>query len=264
MIFVTTSATAYFIAFVLQSARLFRKLTDARLWVLSAAAIAVVSHAVAVQQLLFVGGGIDLGFYKVTTMVALFFGALLVISAVTKPVENLFIALFPVSIFSLVLAATLASPYTPRDDFSLGILLHILVSVFAYSVMTIGAAHALLVIVQDRRLKAHHPGGMLWALPPLQTMERLLFEMLVVGMVMLTIAIGTGLVFVEDIFAQHLVHKTALTILAWCIYGILLWGHFQRGWRGSAAARWTLAGFGFLVLAFLGSKFVLELLLQRY
>ena len=100
-------------------------------------------------------------------------------------------------------------------------------------------------------------------LPPLEVMERLLFQMIGTGFALLSAALLTGIVFLEDIFAQHLVHKTVLSIVSWMIFGILLWGRWRFGWRGRTAIRWTLSGFLFLILAYFGSKLVLELILQR-
>lgn len=261
MLFAVLASIGYALACVLQALKLFRKTAINRQIIVTLSAVSVALHGLAVYHAMFTETGIDLGFYHVASLVAFFFGALLVGSAMGKPLDNLFFVLFPISILTLLFSAFLASPYTPRA-FSAGIIVHILVSILAYSILTISAAHAVLLIVQDKRLKAHHPGGMMWGLPPLQTMERLLFEILVVGVVMLTLAIVTGLLFVSDMFAQHLLHKTVLTIVAWIIYGILLWGHFLKGWRGSSAAKWTLSAFAVLVLAFFGSKFVLELVLD--
>jgi len=97
----------------------------------------------------------------------------------------------------------------------------------------------------------------------LQTMEALLFQMLAAGFVMQSLSLATGFMFVEDLFAQHLVHKTVLSILAWFVFAILLWGRWRYGWRGKTAIRWTLGGFVSLLLAYLGSKMVLELVLGR-
>ena len=94
-------------------------------------------------------------------------------------------------------------------------------------------------------------------------MESILFEIVWVGLVLLTVAIASGFIFIEDIFAQHLVHKTVLSICAWLLFATLLWGHHQLGWRSQLAARFTLGGFAALALAYAGSKFVLEVLLQR-
>ena len=121
----------------------------------------------------------------------------------------------------------------------------------------------ILLAIQDRHLHNRQPGGFIRALPPLQVMEALLFQMIGVGYVLLTLALLTGILFLEDIFAQHLVHKTVLSIIAWLVFGILLWGRWHFGWRGRVAIRWTIGGFIFLMLAYFGSKFVLELILNR-
>ena len=67
----------------------------------------------------------------------------------------------------------------------------------------------------------------------------------------------------EDFFGQHLSHKTVLSTISWIVFGILLWGRHQLGWRGKTANRWIITGFTFLLLAYFGSKFVLEIILDR-
>jgi ABC-type uncharacterized transport system permease subunit len=94
-------------------------------------------------------------------------------------------------------------------------------------------------------------------------MEYLLFQMLTTGIVFLTLSLASGFLFIEDLFAQHLVHKTVLSILAWIIFTGLLIGRSRYGWRGQTAIRWTLIGFALLLLAYFGSKLVLELILHR-
>jgi ABC-type uncharacterized transport system permease subunit len=98
-------------------------------------------------------------------------------------------------------------------------------------------------------------------LPPLQTMESLLFEMLAVGIIMLTLGLGTGFIYMDDMLAQQVAHKTLLSLCAWVIFAGLLVGHYRFGWRGRVAVRWTLVGFGLLLLAYFGSKLVIEYLL---
>jgi ABC-type uncharacterized transport system permease subunit len=100
------------------------------------------------------------------------------------------------------------------------------------------------------------------ALPPLQTMESLLFEMIAVGFVLLSLALLSGFSFLEDMFAQRQVHKTVLSIIAWFVFGTLLWGRYRFGWRGQKALIWTLSGFVVLMLAYFGSKVVIELILS--
>jgi ABC-type uncharacterized transport system permease subunit len=94
-------------------------------------------------------------------------------------------------------------------------------------------------------------------------LEDLLFKLITAGFVLLTVSLGSGMVFIDDIFAQHLVHKTLLSILAWLVFAILLWGRWRYGWRGSVAVRLTLVGIVLLLLSYFGSKFVLENILGR-
>jgi len=116
---------------------------------------------------------------------------------------------------------------------------------------------------QDFKIRHKRPMGLTKLMPPLQTMEALLFELLWTGQTLLTLAIISGVIFIEDIMAQHLAHKTVFSILAWITYSALLWGRYKLGWRGNIAIRWTLAGSAFLFLAYLGSQLVLELILHR-
>ena len=130
-------------------------------------------------------------------------------------------------------------------------------------VLTLAAAQSALLAAQDHQLKHRHTRGLVQILPPLQLMETMLFELLWVGEILLSIAILSGFVFLDDIFAQQLVHKTVLTLGAWLLIAVLLWGHYALGWRSKTAVRLTLSGFALLVLAFFGTKLVLELILQR-
>ena len=99
-------------------------------------------------------------------------------------------------------------------------------------------------------------------MPPLRNMEAILFEVILIGFIVLTISLASGLVFLDNMFAQHLAHKTILSILAWLVFLTLLIGHWRLGWRGRTAVRWTLGGFVSLMMAYFGSKFALEILLS--
>ena len=137
-----------------------------------------------------------------------------------------------------------------------------MVSVVAYSLITLAAFQAGLLAYQDHSIRAHHPGGFIRYLPPLHDMETLLFQFLGFGFLCLSASLLTGFFFLEDIFSQRLVHKTVLSIIGWFILGILLFGRLRFGWRGKKAIRWTLSSFAFLMLAFFGSKLVLEFIVQ--
>jgi ABC-type uncharacterized transport system permease subunit len=180
-----------------------------------------------------------------------------------RPLQNLLVALFPLSAMAVLVSTYAPDTSAIRTDLSAGILLHIGSSILAYAALTLAAAQSALLAVQDHQLKHRHTRGLVQILPPLQLMEKMLFELLWIGVILLTVSIISGFVFVDDIFAQHLVHKTVLTICAWLLLSVLLWGHYQLGWRSTTAVRLTLAGFGLLVLAFFGSKLVLELILHQ-
>jgi len=115
--------------------------------------------------------------------------------------------------------------------------------------------------VQNSFLHKHQPGGLIRLLPPLKTMETLLFDAIIIGFICLSLSLVSGMIFLENMFAQHLAHKTILSILAWLVFAILLAGRWLAGWRGRTAIRWTLGGFISLMLAYFGSKFVLEVIL---
>ena len=140
---------------------------------------------------------------------------------------------------------------------------HVLSSIIAFSLLNIAALQAILLSIQDQQLRSHSPRRIILAFPPLQAMETLLFQMIATGLGFLTIALISGFMFVDDLFAQHLAHKTILSIIAWIIFSALLTGRIRYGWRGSIAIQWTLIGFVLLLMGYFGSKLVLELILKR-
>lgn len=231
--------------------------------VVAVSLVALLCHAVVTWETVFAGGGVNLGFYKVSALMFLVINVACISSLARRPLQNLLIALFPLSALA-VLVSTFAPDTAPvSSQLSAGMMLHISSSILAYAVLTLAAVQSALLAAQDHQLKHRHTRGIIQILPPLQLMESMLFELLWIGVSLLTIAIVSGFVFIDDIFAQSLVHKTVLTMIAWLLFSLLLWGHYQLGWRSQTAVRLTLAGFALLMLAFFGSKLVLELVLQR-
>lgn len=186
----------------------------------------------------------------------------LLVVSLFKPVLNVATGLFPLAGLTLLLAVGLPSPER-HPGMTPGIALHALSSALAFAFLAIAAFQAILLGVQNQALRHHHIRGVVQSLPPLTSMERILFELIWAGMALLSLAIASGFVFVDDMFAQHLVHKTVLSLLAWVIFATLLVCHHWLGWRGMRAVRWTLVGYLVLLLAYFGSKFVLEVLLTR-
>jgi ABC-type uncharacterized transport system permease subunit len=225
--------------------------------------VGLVLHAVLLYLELFTEGGLNLSFFNAVSLAAWAVAALLLISSLTKPVENLAILALPLAAITILLDLRYPGSRLLSEDAGWALRLHVLTSMLAYSLLTLASAQAILLAVQDNHLRTHHPGGFIRALPPLQTMEMLLFEMIGLGFILLSIGLVTGFVYLEDMFAQHLVHKTVLSIVAWIAFAVLLWGRYRFGWRGRTAIRWTLVGFAVLMLAYFGSKAVIELILHR-
>ncbi|MDB6061124.1 MAG: hypothetical protein JWM78_1227 [Verrucomicrobiaceae bacterium] len=225
--------------------------------------IAVIAHGVSAFGTIYTAHGIDLGIYRVLSLIFWFICLIGLLGNWRRPLESALALLFPLASISIVISFALHGPITPEPDISPGVFGHIIFSILAYSVLSLSALQAIVLAIQERELKHRHTRGILNALPPLQTMEQILFELIWIGLILLTLSIATGAVYIENLFAQHLVHKTVFTIIAWCIFASLLWGHKKLGWRGHTAVRWTLIGFVALFLAYFGTKLVLELILHR-
>jgi len=207
--------------------------------------------------------GFSFSFFSTASLVALIVAFLLLVAALNKPVEKLGIVVFPIAAIMLVLELTCDNQTPQLSTHTWAMATHILTSIIAFSLLNIAALQAILLAIQDQQLKSHPPKRFIQALPSLQAMESLLFQMLAVGIIFLSLSLLTGFFFIEDLFAQHLVHKTVLSILAWIIFTSLLIGRSLYGWRGKIAIQWTVGGFVLLLLAYFGSKLVLELILHR-
>lgn len=200
-------------------------------------------------------------FFNTASLINWFAVCLLLLASLRRPLLNLGIGLFPLAGLAVIGAQwQYAVPSLPKG-ISTGVGIHILTSLFAYSVLTLASVQALLLWLQDHQLKHKQMRGLIQVLPPLQTMERLLFELLLLGVGFLTLALVSGALSIEAFFAQHLAHKSLFSLLAWFIFTSLLIGRYRFGWRGQRAVRWTLGGSVLLVLAYFGSKFVLEFVL---
>ncbi len=223
--------------------------------------LAVSLHALLLYQNMVTSSGLNLGFFNAISLMTWMIGLLLLLSR--QPVENLAVVLFPIAALAIGLDSYFHTERILSPDQNFGVTLHILFSIVAYSLLSISALQALFLAFQDYQLHHKRPGWVMQKLPPLQVMETLLFQMIALGFILLSLSLISGFIFLKDIFAQHLVHKTVLSSVAWCVFAILLWGHWRYGWRGKTAIRWSISGFFVLMLAYFGSKLVLELILQR-
>lgn len=165
-----------------------------------------------------------------------------------------------------LLAAGTGSLPQPHEIAQAGwpLAMHVVLAMGSAGMFAVAAVLVVLLAVQDGQLRSKRPAAWLASLPPVESLEHALFTVLGTGMAALTVAILAGLLFVTDLFQQHLVHKTILALAAWLIFAVLLVGRWRFGWRGRKAVACTLAGFVVLALAYFGSKFVLEILLGRH
>ncbi|VAW90326.1 Inner membrane protein YpjD [hydrothermal vent metagenome] len=225
--------------------------------------LALLLHAVALSQDIFLAPGLNLGVTNAASLITWLIALILVLANFRLPLDSLIAIFLPAAALTLLVEQVIPSNHIVSADISKELKFHILISILAYSTLTVAAIQSLIILVQDRHLRSRQPGGLIRALPPLQTMETLLFQIIAIGFTLHTIALATGLLFIENMFAQHLVHKTILSVIAWSVFATLLWGRHYHGWRGRTAIRWTLSGFALLFLAYFGSKVVLEMIIAR-
>ncbi|QDQ26348.1 cytochrome C biogenesis protein [Chitinimonas arctica] len=172
--------------------------------------------------------------------------------------------LLPVAAFSLGIGLLVPAGHATPWLISPLMQAHFAIAMLAYGFLAVAAGLAVLMRLADHEL--HHPSrGLLHQLPPLLALERLLFSTLSLGFTLLTATLATGAIFAEELFGHSLIlnHKIVFSLAAWTVFGALLWGRQTRGWRGRIAVNWTLAGFTLLLLAYIGSRFVLDAVLHR-
>ncbi len=170
----------------------------------------------------------------------------------------------PAALFVLLSALSIHDYIAPYAEAS-WFMAHVAIAVLAYSLFTFAAMHALLMAIAERSLHNKPTFIKLPDFPPLMVMESLLFKVITLGFILLTLTVASGMLFSEQIFGKPLqfTHKVIFSIASWFIYAWLLIGRYRYGWRGQKAIRWTLSGFGLLVLSYIGTRVVLELFLHR-
>jgi ABC-type uncharacterized transport system permease subunit len=221
--------------------------------------LALLFHAALLIRLLFHADGINLGFFNSLTLFAWLCLIVGLTISIKESIQHIALALMPINIIAIVMA--LASPTVSHTIHAPSTLLqiHIMLSIFSYCLLSIGALLAILLSVRDYQLHNHRPGHIAQTLPPLQTLENIMFKLIGAGFILLTMALVSGFIFTADWFN----HKIVFSCIAWLVFLILLCGRYLAGWRGRTAIRWTIGGIVLLMLAFFGTKLVMEIILQR-
>lgn len=234
-------------------------------WAHAALAIPLGLHAALLARSVFSGEGLYLGVGNAVSVIIWLTALIYWIGSFFYRLEGLQVLVVPAAALLSLLPLAFPSLKPLANTHLAAFKVHLVISLLAYSLFTIASVHVLMMAMMERRLHRGNLPQFLQGLPPLLAMERLLFRIIAAGFVLLTLTLGSGILFSEELFGKPMqfTHKTVFGILSWIIFGALLAGRTLYGWRGRVAMRWTLAGFLSLVLAYIGSKFVLEVLLRH-
>lgn len=228
--------------------------------------LALVLHAMLLYRRVMVPDGLDLGVANAVSLlvwlaVLIYWVAGLAFDGLSSMVG----LIAPLALLGVLLQAVVPTGHIVQYGGKPLFALHFAIAMLAYSLFIVATIHAVVMLAEEKWLHRGLLPPFLSSLPPLLEMEALLFRILLAAFVLLTLTVVSGLFFSEQLFGRPFTvsHKTVFGIVSWGIFGLLLAGHHFRGWRGRVAVRWTLAGFTALLLAYVGSKVVLELILRR-
>ncbi|NMG44902.1 cytochrome C biogenesis protein [Aromatoleum toluvorans] len=226
---------------------------------------AIATHGWALQGELFPGEGMRFGFGFAVSLVIWLAVCFYWIETFYARLDGLHGFVVMAGVAGSLLPLAFPGQHLLVNAGSPGFRAHFIMAMLAYSVFTLAALHAMLMAIAERQLHSGRLTKTFANLPPLLTMETLLFRLIGIAFILLTLTLTSGVVFSEALFGQpfRLDHKTVFAIVSWLLFGALLVGRRAWGWRGRVALRWTLAGFTTLVLAYVGSRFVIEVLLGR-
>lgn len=227
--------------------------------------VAIIAHGLAVIGELFGDGQMHFGFAVAVSLMLWLALAFYWVESFYARMEGLQMIGLPLASVGVLLPLAFPSQHLLVNADSPLFRAHFLIAMLAYSLFTLAALHAMLMMAAERSLHRGRLPRIIANLPPLMTMEALLFRLIHIAFVLLTLTLLSGSFFSEALFGKPLSfnHKTVFALLSWLIFAGLLLGRHLRGWRGQLALRWTLAGFTALLLAYVGSRFVLEVLLGR-
>ena len=258
MVLIGFSALLASILYLYASFLLWRRIqtqpsTTIRQRVLNVSLVAVLLHLFALSASLHDGMQILFGFGNSLSLIGLLGSTILLLTNVNKNTETLGIFIFPLAALSTVLPIALNDSHPL--PYELGS--HVLISMSAYSIMSLATAQAILYSIQEKRFRTKQLSTVLKALPPLQVMEKTMIQLVIIGFIFLSFALLSGAFFIEDMFAQQLVHKTFFAFMAWLVYATFLIGRIKRGWRGQKAAKYSIMAYALLILSYIGTEAVL-------
>ncbi len=229
-------------------------------WASLIAFIALALHLMSAYNISFVGGALNFSLASMAVLVSGIVTGIFLLGGLAMAIRRLGILVFPITILCLVFSALWADEVVIAPHPSLAFNAHILISLSAYALLAIASIQALLYVFQERQIKKRTKPTMLMALPPLQTMEMLLFRLVAYGFAFLSMALISGVIFSQEIFGHAFVfkHHTILAVMGWLVFAILLYKRYRHGLRGTQAVAWTIGGFLLIQLGYFGTKIVSE------
>jgi len=242
-----------------------RRTAIATPWSQTAVCTALAIHGWLLYRSLFVAGGMNLGLANALSAIFWLTALIYWIANLRHDLHRLQAFVLPPAALFVLLQWALPESHVLTYAGEPLFRLHLAIAFAAYSLFTFAALHALLMAAAERALHRKPSLIRLPDFPPLISMENLLFQIITAGFLLLTLTLASGVLFSEQLFhkAFQFNHKTVFAFISWLIFAALLFGRWKHGWRGRTAIRWTLSGFGVLLLAYVGSKFVLEFILHR-
>ncbi len=229
--------------------------------VLTMAGIALGLHVILLKDLILGGAGQNLSILNVASLISFIISSITTLAASRIRVWFLLPVVYSFAALNLCAATMLPGAFITHLEAHPHVLLHISFALFAYATLMIACLYAIQLAYLDNKLRSKKKLLINPNLPPLMLVERQLFKIILIGHALLTSTLATGLWFVGDMFAQGKAHKAIFSMLAWCVYTVLLWGHYQKGWRGRRVIWFSIIGAFLLTLAYFGSRFVKEVII---
>lgn len=252
----------YVVAAIIQSMSLMGYRRYAKSWMFLLGFVAVCLHGLLLHKWIDVAAGQNLNFFNLFSLTVWLIAVLVLVMALFRSVEVLVLFSFPVAAVSILLVLRFPEAEIVHTAMNPDALFHILLSIITFCVLCVAGLLAILLALQEALLRRVQGTGFMEKLPPLESLERLLFQVMGFGFVLLSVLIMTSLYFYYDVLwhSVALLQKTLLAATTWIIFAILLLGRFAWGWRGRKAIYGTLIGVVLLFLAYFGSKIVLRAL----
>ncbi|MDC9588472.1 inner membrane protein YpjD [Xenorhabdus sp. XENO-10] len=263
LIFSIIALLAYLISLTLIVPGLLRQQNSYQKLALSFAIIALVSHAIALKyQVFHVSSGQNLTLLNLGSIVSLLVCLIMTVVAFRGRAWFLLPVVYSFAMINLILVSMMPGEFITHLEDSVELFIHIGLALLSYATLLIAALYALQLGWLDYQLKKKKL-TFTSGIPPLMTIERKMFHITQVGVILLTLTLCTGIMYMDDVFSKENIHKSVLSIIAWFVYVILLWGHYHEGWRGKRVIWFNLIGAFILTLAFFGSRLLQEMMVYQ-